>query len=83
MCSSDLHAGPRLADGRHQEIGLAGDGAEVRRAGMADGDRGVPKGDWEANSMAMGLPTMLLRPMTTAILPTGERPYYSISLIMP
>ena len=34
----------------------------------------LPKGEAAESSMAMGLPTMLLRPMTTARLPAGERP---------
>ena len=34
----------------------------------------LPKGVWAASSMAMGLPTMLLRPTTTAFLPAGDRP---------
>ena len=56
---------PGAPDGGDEDVGLARDRRQVGRARVADGDRGVAC----SSSSAIGLPTMSLRPITTARLP--------------
>ena len=54
-----------LAHGGDDHVSLQGLGLEVSRARVANGDGGV----FCSSIKAMGLPTILLRPITTACLP--------------
>ena len=61
----------RLADRGHQHLGLAGDlRGQVARARVADGVVQPAS----SSSSAIGRPTMLDAPTTTACLPTGSTP---------
>ncbi|MDR7306228.1 hypothetical protein J2X15_001506 [Rhodoferax saidenbachensis] len=62
-----------FADGGGDHVGLQGHGFQVGCGAVADGDGGI----FCSGISAMGLPTILLRPITTACLPRNSNPMLS------